>query len=83
MEDSSDQRTGSNHDLLHPFQFSFSLDADSRGVICGRATKPISRERMTMVKIECEVVHYKFCAMGYGRYCQIHEEDSQRNNLAA
>jgi hypothetical protein len=30
-----------------------------------------------------EVVHYKFCAMGYGRYCQIHEEDSPRNNLAA
>jgi hypothetical protein len=22
-----------------------------------------------------EVVHYKFCAMGFGRYCQIHEED--------
>ncbi len=30
-----------------------------------------------------EVVHYKFCAMDFGRYCQIHEEDQPRNNLAA
>jgi hypothetical protein len=30
-----------------------------------------------------EVVHYKFCAMGFGRYCQIHEEDQTQNNLAA
>ena len=30
-----------------------------------------------------EVVHYKFCAMGFGQYCQIHEEDQPRNNLAA
>jgi hypothetical protein len=30
-----------------------------------------------------EVVHYKFCAMGFGRYCQIHEEDQPQNNLAA
>ena len=30
-----------------------------------------------------ETVQYKFCAMGYGRYCQIHEEDSPCNNLAA
>jgi hypothetical protein len=22
-----------------------------------------------------EVMHHKFCAMGFGRYCQIHEED--------
>ena len=30
-----------------------------------------------------EIVQYKCCAMGYGRYCQIHEEDSPRNNLEA
>jgi hypothetical protein len=29
-----------------------------------------------------EVVHYKFCAMGFGQYCQIHEEDQPQNNLA-
>ncbi len=28
-----------------------------------------------------EVVHYKFCAMGFGRYCQIHEEDQPRNGM--
>jgi hypothetical protein len=26
-----------------------------------------------------EVVHYKFCAMGFGWYCQIHEEDQPHN----
>jgi hypothetical protein len=26
-----------------------------------------------------KVVHYKFCAMGFGQYCQIHEEDHPRN----
>ena len=30
-----------------------------------------------------EVMQYKFCAMGFGRYCQIHEEDQPRNNLTA
>jgi hypothetical protein len=30
-----------------------------------------------------EVVHYKFCAMGLGQYCQIHQEDQPQNNLAA
>ncbi len=28
-----------------------------------------------------KVVHYKFCAMGYGWYCQIHEEDQPRNGM--
>jgi hypothetical protein len=28
-----------------------------------------------------EVVHYKFCPMGFGRYCQIHEEDQPRNGM--
>jgi hypothetical protein len=28
-----------------------------------------------------EVVHYKFCAMGFGRYCQIHEEDQPHNGM--
>ncbi len=28
-----------------------------------------------------EVVHYKFCAMGFGWYCQIHEEDQPRNGM--
>ncbi len=30
-----------------------------------------------------KVVQYKFCAMGFGRYCQIHEEDQPRNGLVA
>ena len=30
-----------------------------------------------------EVVHYKFCAMGIGRYCQIHEDDQPRNSTEA
>jgi hypothetical protein len=28
-----------------------------------------------------KVVHYKFCAMGFGWYCQIHEEDHPRNGM--
>jgi hypothetical protein len=28
-----------------------------------------------------KVVHYKFCAMGFGWYCQIHEEDQPRNGM--
>jgi hypothetical protein len=30
-----------------------------------------------------EVMQYKFCAMGFGRYCQIHEEDQPRSSTAA
>ncbi len=30
-----------------------------------------------------EVIQYKFCAMGFGRYCQIHEEDQPRNGMVA
>ncbi len=30
-----------------------------------------------------KVVHYKFCAMGFGRYCQIQEEDQPRNGMVA
>ena len=30
-----------------------------------------------------EVVQYKFCAMGYGRYCQIHKEDQPHISTAA
>jgi hypothetical protein len=30
-----------------------------------------------------KVVHYKFCAMGFGQYCQIHEEDQPRNGMVA
>ncbi len=28
-----------------------------------------------------KVVQYKFCAMDFGRYCQIHEEDQPLNNI--
>jgi hypothetical protein len=28
-----------------------------------------------------KVVHYKFCAMGFGWYCQIHEKDHPRNGM--
>ena len=52
MENLSDQRTGRSRDLLYPFQLSSSSDADSRGVICGKVTEPISGERGTIVKIE-------------------------------
>jgi hypothetical protein len=31
--------------------------------------------------MSAEVVHYKFCVMGFGRYCQIHEEDQPRNSM--
>ncbi len=30
-----------------------------------------------------EVVHYKFCVMGFGRYCQIQEEDQPHNGMVA
>ncbi len=30
-----------------------------------------------------EVVQYKFCAIGFGRYCQIHEEDQPCNGIVA
>jgi hypothetical protein len=30
-----------------------------------------------------EVVHYKLCAMDFGRYHQIHEKNQPQNNLAA
>ncbi len=30
-----------------------------------------------------KVVHYKFCAMGFGQYCQIHEEDQLHNGMVA
>jgi hypothetical protein len=30
-----------------------------------------------------EVVQYRFCAMSFGRYCQIHEEDQPRNGMVA
>jgi hypothetical protein len=30
-----------------------------------------------------DVVHYKFCAIGFGWYCQIHEEDQLRNGMVA
>jgi hypothetical protein len=28
-----------------------------------------------------KVIHYKFCAMGFGWYCQIHEEDQTCNGM--
>jgi hypothetical protein len=30
-----------------------------------------------------KVIQYKFCAMGFGWYCQIHEEDQPRNGMVA
>jgi hypothetical protein len=30
-----------------------------------------------------KVVQYKFCAMGFGWYCQIHEEDQPHNGMVA
>ena len=80
---------GTSRDLLYPFQLSSRSNADSRGVICGKSSKPISGERGTIVKMSPkqimsgEVVQYKFCAVGYGRYCQIHEEDQPLNSTAA
>ena len=30
-----------------------------------------------------EIVQYKFCVLGFDRYCQIHKDDQPHNNLAA
>jgi hypothetical protein len=30
-----------------------------------------------------ETAEYRFCSMGFGQYCQIHEEDAPRNSMAA
>ena len=30
-----------------------------------------------------EVADYKNCIMGFGQYCQIHEEDQPRNSMRA
>ena len=30
-----------------------------------------------------ETAEYKFCSMGFGQYCQIHEDDAPRNSMAA
>jgi hypothetical protein len=30
-----------------------------------------------------EVADYKNCNMGFGQYCQIHEEDQPRNSMKA
>ncbi len=30
-----------------------------------------------------KVVHHKFCAMGFGRYCQIQKGDQPRNGMVA
>jgi hypothetical protein len=51
-----------------------------------RAMPPVVRQDVIEILKQImsgEVVHYNFFAMGFGRYCQIHEEDQPRNNLAA
>ena len=30
-----------------------------------------------------EVVHYKFCSLPFGQYCQISKEDTPQNSLVA
>ncbi len=80
---------GQSRHLLHPFQLSSSLDAGSRSFICDETTESVSHERWTSSKLSPKqimsgkVVQYKFCAMGFGRYCQIHEEDKPRNCMVA
>ncbi len=51
-----------------------------------RATPPVVRQDVIEIPKQImsgKVVHYKFCAMGFGRYCQIHEEDQPRNGMVA
>ncbi len=51
-----------------------------------RATPPVVRQDVIGIPKQImsgKVVHYKFCAMGFGRYCQIHEEDQRRNGMVA
>jgi hypothetical protein len=51
-----------------------------------RTTPPVVRQDVIEIPKQImlgEVVHYKFCAMGFGRYCQIHEEDQPRNGMVA
>jgi hypothetical protein len=51
-----------------------------------RAMPPVVRQDVIEIPKQImsgEVMHYIFFAMGFGRYCHIHEEDQPRNNLAA
>ncbi len=51
-----------------------------------RATPPVVRQDVIEIPKQImpgKVVNYKFCAMGFGRYCQIHEEDQPRNCMVA
>jgi hypothetical protein len=43
----------------------------------GELSSKLSPKQIMLVK----VVQYKFCAMGFGRYCQIHEEDQPCNGM--
>ncbi len=89
MEDLSDQRTGSSRDLLHAIH---SIPAWMLIHAVLFVTKQLnlfpmkgglsSRLSPKQIMLE-EVVHYKFCAMGFGRYCRIPEEDRPQHNFAA
>ncbi len=51
-----------------------------------RLTPPVVRQDVIKIPKQImsgEVVHYKFCAVGFGRYCQIHEEDQPHNGMVA
>ncbi len=51
-----------------------------------RAAPPVVRQDVIEIPKQImsgKVVHYKFCAMGFGGYCQIHEEDQPRNSMVA
>jgi hypothetical protein len=51
-----------------------------------RETPPVVRQDVIEIPKQImsgEVVHYKFCAMGFGQYCQIHKEDQPRNGMVA
>jgi hypothetical protein len=54
---------------------------DPRG--CYSFTETVEKNVIEIPKqiMSGEVVHYKFYAMGFGWYCQIHEEDHPRNGM--
>jgi hypothetical protein len=80
---------GQSRHLLHPFQLSSSLDAGSCSLFVTKQLNlfPVKGELSSKLSpkqiMSGEVVQYKFCAMDFGRYCQIHEEDQPHNGMVA
>jgi hypothetical protein len=78
---------GQSHHFFHPFQLSSSLDAGSRSLFVTKQLNLFPVKGGLLLELSPkqimpgEVVHYKFCAMGFGWYRQIHKEDQPRNGM--